>query len=260
VQLSAGSHRVVLRATDQYTGTRLVLRPESAAGTEPGATGTVARRDVRIRSWDDTRRVVDVAAGSAALLVVPENANVGWRATLGEHTLTPVRVDGWMQGYLLPAGAAGQVVLDFAPNRLYQAGLALGGLLAIALVGGAVFLARREAPGPRPLDDDVAGPEPAGAWPWPWRVVALLGTAAVGGPAVAVGVLLGDLGRRRIGDAGAVGAVLVGAAGIAAGVVASQQAGLPPVWCDALAGAGIGLTAAVLLTRSTAPHGRRGHV
>jgi hypothetical protein len=47
---------------------------------------------------------------------------------------------------------------------------------------------------------------------------------------------------------------------VAAGVVASRQTGLPPVWCDALAAGGIGLTAAVLLTRSTPADERGGRV
>ena len=59
--------------------------------------------------------------------MLPENANDGWRATLGGRELTPLRVDGWMQGYLLPAGDGGRVTMEFTPNRLYQAGLGIGG-------------------------------------------------------------------------------------------------------------------------------------
>jgi arabinofuranan 3-O-arabinosyltransferase len=258
VRLSPGTHRVVLRATDQFTATRLVLRPASASGGWVPAGGRVTRRDVQVRSWDADRRVVSVAPGDAALLVVPENANSGWRATLGDDRLTPVRVDGWMQGYLVPEGAGGTVVLEFTPNRSYRMGLGLGGVLALVLVGGAVFLRRRDAPAARLLPDRERSDhlEP---WPWPWRLATLLAGAVVGGPAVGAGLLLGDLGRRRIGDPGAVGAVLVGLAGAGAGIVASQQGGLPPVWCDALAGAGVGLVAAVLLTRSPATRGGHEH-
>jgi arabinofuranan 3-O-arabinosyltransferase len=258
VKLSPGTHRVVLRATDQFTATRLVLRPASASGGGVPAGGRVTRRDVQVRSWDADRRVVSVAPGDAALLVVPENANAGWRATLGDDRLTPVRVDGWMQGYLVPEGAGGTVVLEFTPNRPYQAGLGLGGVLALVLVGGAVFLRRRDAPVARLLPDPERS-DHVEPWPWPWRLATLLAGAVVGGPAAGAGLLLGDLGRRRIGDPGAVGAVLVGLAGAGAGIVASQQGGLPPVWCDALAGAGVGLVAAVLLTRSPATRGGHEH-
>jgi hypothetical protein len=112
---------------------------------------------------------------------------------------------------------------------------------------------------PRPLTDPVERP-----WAWRWRLPALAAGAVLGGPAFAAGLLLGDLGRRRIGDAGAVGAVLVGISALAAGVGASLrsgvQLGMPPTWCDVLAGAGIGLAAAVLLTRKAAgePRGAAG--
>ena len=104
---------------------------------------------------------------------------------------------------------------------------------------------------PDPLGTiDTAGRRP---WAWRWRLPALLAGALLGGPAFAAGLVVGDLGRRRIGDPGAVGAVLVGVAALAAGVVASQQAnrsGLPPTWCDVLAALGVGLVASVVLTRA----------
>ncbi len=131
-------------ATDQYTATRLTLQPSTAGSSGVTSTEAVTQRDVGVRSWTTSRRVLDVASGPAALLVLPENANAGWRATLGGRELTPLRVDGWMQGYLLPAGDGGRVTLEFTPNRLYQAGLGLGGLLALLLVAAAVVVGRRE--------------------------------------------------------------------------------------------------------------------
>ena len=121
-----GTHLVRIRATDQYTATRLTMLPSTSEARRVEGRGSVTQRDVAVRWWTTSRRVVDVAYGAAALLVVPENVNAGWRATLGGGELTPVRVDGWMQGYVIPEGDGGQVTLDFAPNRLYQAGLALG--------------------------------------------------------------------------------------------------------------------------------------
>ena len=110
---------------------------------------------------------------------------------------------------------------------------------------------------PDPLNTiDTAGRRP---WAWRWRLPALLAGALLGGPAFAAGLVVGDLGRRRIGDPGAVGAVLVGVAALAAGVVASQQtnrSGLPPTWCDVLAALGVGLVASVVLTRAGKRSGR----
>jgi arabinofuranan 3-O-arabinosyltransferase len=262
VSLSAGSHRVVVRATEQYTATRLTLRPRN----EPVA-GPVTYRDVRVRDWTTSRRDVEVGAGAAALLIVPENVNDGWRATLDGDPLTAVRVDGWKQGYLVPAGDGGRVTLQFAPNRWYQAGLLLGAALALLLLAGAVLAARRERARARMVaepDSAAAGstsPSSLGRdrpWPWAARIGGLLVVGVLGGPAFAAGLVVGDLGRRRIGDPGATGAVLVGVAGVAAAIAASQQAGLPPVWCDALAAAGMGLVAAGLLTRPPARDGRHG--
>jgi arabinofuranan 3-O-arabinosyltransferase len=217
----------------------------------------VTYRDVRVRDWTTSRRVVDVGAGAAALLIVPENVNDGWRATMAGRRLTSVRVDGWKQGYLVPAGGGGRVTLDFAPNRWYQAGLGLGAALALLLVAGAALAARRERARVR-MVNETAGAGPDRAWPWAARVGGLVTAGVLGGPAFAVGLLVGDLGRRRIGDPGATGAALVGVAGVAAAVVAGFQGGLPPVWCDALTAAGVGLVAAVLLTCRAPQDGRHG--
>jgi arabinofuranan 3-O-arabinosyltransferase len=248
VPLTTGTHEVRVIATDQYTATRLTLRPPDATDV-----GSVTQRDVSGGSWTTSRRVLDVAPGPAALLVLTENVNAGWRAMLDGHELTPLRVDGWMQGYLLPAGDGGRVTLEFTPNRHYQAGLGLGALLALVLVTAAVLVGRREERSPpltAPDPQHTVGVRP---WAWRWRLPALAAGVALGGPAFAAGLLVGDLGRRRIGDPGTVGAVLVGTAALASGLLASQQAsrsGLPPTWCDALAAAGVGVAAAVLLTRA----------
>jgi arabinofuranan 3-O-arabinosyltransferase len=50
------------------------------------------------------------------------------------HTLKAVRIDGWQQGYLVPAGQAGTVHLVMAPDRIFRLLLALGGLLVIGLI------------------------------------------------------------------------------------------------------------------------------
>ena len=257
VPMSPGSHLVLVRSTEQYTATRLTLRP-SAPGVSARETGGVSRRAVHERSWTSSRRVVDVGAGDAALLVVHENVNDGWHATLDGRGLTPVRVDGWMQGYLIPEGNGGRVTLVFTPTRLYQLGLVVGGLMALLLLGLAVLVGRRETPVAALLSDAPLEWPQVRPWVWPYRLPALVVGALLGGPAFAAGLLVGDLGRRRIGDAGAIGSVLVGLSGVSAGLVASQQAGLPPTWCDALAAAGMGLVAAGLLT-VPARHGRRRH-
>ena len=254
VRLSAGSHRLLVRATEQYTATRLTLRP--------GRLGP--SRDVGDPSRRAGPQLVHQPAGprrgrrGRGLLVVPENVNAGWRATLDGHRLTPVRVDGWKQGYLLPEGEGGRVTLDFTPNRLYQGGLASAGcwrscswgapslpVSARALRAACAATRPGRPRGPRVgLALAAAGPRHRSG---PGRS-GLRGRPAGGRPRPAP-----DRRRRRDRRRAP------GGSGVAAGIVASQQSGLPPTWCDALAGAGIGLAAAGLLTRSPARPGRHGH-
>jgi arabinofuranan 3-O-arabinosyltransferase len=140
------------------------------------------------------------------VLVVNENANRGWRATLAGRTLTSTTVDGWQQGYVLPAGAPGTVRLDFTPDTPVRWGMGLGGLLALALVALALLPERRRR---RVV-------EPAG------RVgavaVAVTGVACIGlvagwwGLAVAAAVaVLGAVARRLLSDAAFSRACVAGA-------------------------------------------------
>jgi arabinofuranan 3-O-arabinosyltransferase len=86
-------------------------------------------------SWAETHRVLDVAAVSRpTVVVVPENANTGWHAELAGRALTAVRIDGWQQGYLVPAGAQGHLVLTYGPDRAYRLGLLLGLVLALLVL------------------------------------------------------------------------------------------------------------------------------
>jgi arabinofuranan 3-O-arabinosyltransferase len=76
---------------------------------------------------------VQVQTSVAALLVVHENENPGWQATLDGTTLPAVTVDGWQQAWVVPAGASGVIHLDFTPQAAFTAGL-LGGAGAAAVL------------------------------------------------------------------------------------------------------------------------------
>ncbi len=104
-----------------------LARPTWSAPALPG---------VERPTWDATHREVTVPPRAVdALLVVRENINPGWQARLGATLLSPVRVEGWAQGWLVPAGAAGTVRLDYTPDGAYRWGLLVGLLAALALVG-----------------------------------------------------------------------------------------------------------------------------
>jgi len=76
---------------------------------------------------------VQVTARTRSYLVVNEDFNAGWQARLGGVRLRAVRIDGWKQGWLLPAGTAGTVTLIYAPNARYRDAI-FGGLGTLALV------------------------------------------------------------------------------------------------------------------------------
>ncbi|WP_199195672.1 DUF3367 domain-containing protein [Nocardia sp. MDA0666] len=77
---------------------------------------------------------IDAPAGDR-LLVLPLSTNVGWTAHTGDgHTLRPVVVDGWKQGWVIPADAHGAVTVGFPIDRWYRLAIFGGLLLLIPLV------------------------------------------------------------------------------------------------------------------------------
>ena len=88
------------------------------------------------------------ARDEQSVLAVAQNYNAGWEAyDESGHKLMPIRVGGWQQGWILPAGAEQVVTARFGPDRGYRTGL-LVGLLACLLVLGVGLLSRRAGPEP----------------------------------------------------------------------------------------------------------------
>jgi arabinofuranan 3-O-arabinosyltransferase len=149
---------------------------------------------------------------------VNENFNPGWQAVLNGQPLQPVRIDGWKQAWVLPAGTAGVVTLTYPPESVYRDAV-LGGLVALALVILAALAVPRRRARP-PLAWTARRPGPGQPWPgqpWPgpgqprWRwlaaglMIASLAVAgllvggypgAIGVPAVAGVLCLLPPGRR----------------------------------------------------------------
>jgi hypothetical protein len=83
------------------------------------------------------------AADEQSVLTVAQNYNEGWEAYDGSgRKLTPIRVAGWQQGWILPAGAEQVVTARFVPDRTYRAGLLVGLLGLLTVVAMAVFYRR----------------------------------------------------------------------------------------------------------------------
>ena len=133
--LGAGQHHIVVRPSAEFDVTGLVW----------GAGARLDRpEEALIESWSATDRLVRIAgSGHARTLELGENANTGWRADANGTELVPVRVDGWRQAWVVPAGAVGEVHLYYAPDRVYRAALAVGALLAFGLVLLALVPTRR---------------------------------------------------------------------------------------------------------------------
>jgi arabinofuranan 3-O-arabinosyltransferase len=140
--IAAGANRVVEPVRDTFDVQDVVLArtggPLSGTGRgapASGGVGTAPRPAARavVRSWTSSRRVVRVTAPARSYLVVNQNFNAGWQASLGGTRLRAVRLDGWKQAWLLPAGSAGAVTLTYPPGTLYRGAIA-GGLGTLALI------------------------------------------------------------------------------------------------------------------------------
>jgi arabinofuranan 3-O-arabinosyltransferase len=143
IDLGQGDHELDVTPSPLFdvTGVRLSDGDDAVAAAAPPRQATVA-------SWTDERRTISVGAGPAAYLAVNENANPGWQATLDGDRLESVVLDGWRQGYLVPAGSEGVVTIRFAPTGPYRLSLLFGGVLVAVLLVGAIRRPRAEAAAP----------------------------------------------------------------------------------------------------------------
>ncbi len=131
--LATGRHHVRVEPTTEWDVTAVSLVREAGPG-RPAAGPVAAGRAIDATGWGSSRRAVAVGAGPESLLVVPEGENPGWRARLDGEELVPQTVDGWQQGWVVPAGEAGTLVLEYSPQRWHVAGLIAGGVLATVVL------------------------------------------------------------------------------------------------------------------------------
>jgi len=194
IQLPTGQQELLISPGPQFFVDGAQLSGPLAAES-PTATATPAATG----AWGPARREVRVPAAAASrVLVVPESINAGWVAHTSTGTrLTPVAVNGWQQGWVVPAGTSGTITLTFAPNSLYRAGLA-GGLALLPLLALMAWWPARR----RRLDDPAARPWAPGPWAAPavltaGAVIAGVVGALVFGTALGLQWALRDRPRRR---------------------------------------------------------------
>ncbi|MFW0783104.1 alpha-(1-_3)-arabinofuranosyltransferase [Gordonia sp. CPCC 206044] len=119
-----------------------------------------------VGDWSSTHRTVTVdAAHRDRILVVPESTNPGWQAEAGGVGLRSVVVDGWQQGWVVPAGTHGTVTLTYRFDSLYRWALGLG-LALMALLFAFAWWPRRTESGHHAIDPALwvgptGTPEPA---------------------------------------------------------------------------------------------------
>ncbi|HHT31254.1 MAG TPA: DUF3367 domain-containing protein [Corynebacterium sp.] len=173
------------------------------------------------------------AADADRILYRPVSVNPGQVADLDGRELEPVTVNGWQQGWLIPAGASGTFTIDFPAAATWRTGIIAGGALAalFALVAVVIGFAWRR---PRPTDPalasaaaDIASVDPTTAPDLHRNTTAIAGFVVAwlvaGLPGAAVAAVLAVVGVnlvRRFGaetirrQAIAATAILAGIAGI----------------------------------------------
>jgi arabinofuranan 3-O-arabinosyltransferase len=192
--LGAGRHTLTAPTPGTFAVTDLSLTGTGGPGPAAAAASSPPRT-VTTGSWQPDRRQLTIGPGPASYLEVHENYNAGWAATLNGHGLTPVYLDGWQQGFVVPAGAGGTITLSFRPAAQYHLALAVSLLALVVLLGlvawSFVFRYGR-VPGYATARRSVLPPH-AAWWLGSLGVVAL--TFAVGGPVVLGAVAVVALAR-----------------------------------------------------------------
>jgi arabinofuranan 3-O-arabinosyltransferase len=123
ITLPAGSQELLISPGTAFIADGIQLRGPLAAEIV-----TAPTTPAQIIDWTSDRRQISVIRSPITrVVVIPESVNPGWIAhTPDGATLTPVIVNGWQQGWVVPAGTQGTITLDFESNRAYRIGLIAG--------------------------------------------------------------------------------------------------------------------------------------
>ena len=184
VSLASGTHHLIAIPSAKSDSPFMVTGLKMSTTPAP----TTARQPVRavsVLKWGPENRAILIGPGSQSYLELHQNFNKGWVATLNGQTLRPIVLDGWQQGYVVPAGSRGVVNLTFQPEALYLAGLFVGGLGILLLILLLVLCLRRVTRFGVWGTETAEAPRWTGAIPsWLLIVACALVIFSVGGPVV----------------------------------------------------------------------------
>ena len=163
VTLNEGRHWLLATPSSAFVVTDLDLRTapggtaaSSASAAAPAAAVSAGQRTAALLTWQADHRSVRIGPGAESYLEIHENFNAGWSATLNGRPLTAVRLDGWQQAFIVPAGQGGAISLTYGPATVYHVGLiasalALLLLAVLTVLPALTLLAPLAAARPRPL-------------------------------------------------------------------------------------------------------------
>ncbi len=178
-RLSQADGSALWRVDAQVSRVRIVPAPQNdgaqAAGTTSGKPLPVAAGPVEAHT--------DIPSGTAdRVLRVADAADSGWHATLDGRPLDPVTVDGWAQGFTLPADG-GRLDLTYETPLTHTAWVWADGFLALVVLVLALPGRRREVDDDLPEADVVPAQPVAGEGRRARRLRAAAAAAAPDGPA-----------------------------------------------------------------------------
>ena len=182
-----GPESLIMTSPGSRTGfdiDQLVLEGPQRLAPPAGAGGVDAVRH------SDTSYTVQVPdRDDDSWLVLGQSHNRGWHAALdGADLGPPVVIDGFANGWLLPAGEAASVELRWTPQRLVDWALRLS-LVAVALAVLIAWRGRGDRGGPRAALARFEPDRPVLRWPWDRAPAQHASTAAVAVAAAAVTAL-----------------------------------------------------------------------
>ncbi|WP_329457566.1 glycosyltransferase [Streptomyces sp. NBC_01497] len=125
---------------------RIMIVPPAGSGSAAGTGDTAQPVSVAASAIDAHTRIPAGTAGR--VLRIADRASDGWQATLDGKPLTSTTVDGWAQGFQLPAGG-GTLDVSYDEPITHTAWVWLQGLLGLVLLVLALPSGRRD------VDDDL---------------------------------------------------------------------------------------------------------